>query len=187
MTLLASDLPPRTTPTGTPYRVAVVCLGNICRSPMADVVVNDRLEAAGLDDRVEVVSAGTGGWHVGGPMDRRAAALLTTHGYDATRHRAQQFDADWFDDVDLVLAMDADNYADLVALGPRDRVRMFRDFDPQGDAGDRDVPDPYFGGDDGFEYVLAIVERTADVLVPVLGQVVDQVVGDVVDRVEADD
>ena len=75
MTLRAGDLPPRTTPTGTPYRVAVVCLGNICRSPMADVVVNDRLETAGLDDRVEVVSAGTGGWHVGGPMDRRAAAL----------------------------------------------------------------------------------------------------------------
>ena len=127
MTLHAGDLPPRTTPTGTPYRVAVVCLGNICRSPMADVVVNDRLEAAGLDGRVEVVSAGTGGWHVGGPMDRRAAALLTTHGYDATRHRAQQFDAGWFDAVDLVLAMDADNFADIVAMGPSDRVRRNAD------------------------------------------------------------
>jgi protein-tyrosine phosphatase len=183
MTPRAGDLPPRTTPTGTPYRVAVVCLGNICRSPMADVVVNDRLEAAGLDDRVEVVSAGTGGWHVGGPMDRRAAALLTTHGYDATRHRAQQFEADWFDDVDLVLAMDADNFADLVAMGPADRVRMFRDFDPRGAAGDRDVPDPYFGGDDGFEDVLAMVERTADALVPALSRLVDPVV----DPVEADD
>ena len=173
MSLRARDLPPRKTPAGTPYRVAVVCLGNICRSPMADVVVNERLESAGLDDRVEVVSAGTGGWHVGGTMDRRAAALLTTRGYDATRHRAQQFDSDWFDAVDLVLAMDADNYADLVALGPRGRVRMFRDFDPQGDAGDRDVPDPYIGGDDGFEDVLAIVVRTADARVPGVGQVVD--------------
>ena len=188
MTLRASDLPPRTTPTGTPYRVAVVCLGNICRSPMADVVVNDRLEAAGLDDRVEVVSAGTGGWHVGGPMDRRAAALLTTHGYDATRHRAQQFDAGWFDAVDLVLAMDADNFADIVAMGPSDRVRMFRDFDPRvGAADDRDVPDPYFGGDDGFEDVLAMVERTADALVPALSRLVDPMVDPVVDPVEADD
>ena len=192
MTLRASDLPPRTTPTGTPYRVAVVCLGNICRSPMADVVVNDRLEAAGLDDRVEVVSAGTGGWHVGGPMDRRAAALLTTHGYDATRHRAQQIEADWFDDVDLVLAMDADNFADLVAMGPADRVRMFRDFDPRvGAAGDRDVPDPYFGGDDGFEEVLAMVERTADALVPVLSRLVDPMadprVDPMIEPVEADD
>jgi protein-tyrosine phosphatase len=184
MTLRAGDLPPRTTPDGTPYRVAVVCLGNICRSPMADVVINDRLEAAGLDDQVEVISAGTGGWHVGGPMDRRAAALLTTHGYDATRHRAQQFGTDWFDDVDLVLAMDADNFQDLVALGPADRVRMFRDFDPRASAaGDRAVPDPYFGGDDGFEDVLAIVERTADALVRVLAETLDPVV----DPVEADD
>lgn len=175
MTLRASDLPSRTTPPGTPYRVAVVCLGNICRSPMADVVVNDRLEAAGLDGRVEVVSAGTGGWHVGGPMDRRAAALLTAHGYDATRHRAQQVDADWFDDVDLVLAMDTDNFADLVELGPASRVRMFRDFDPRvRPAGDRDVADPYFGGDDGFAEVLAIVERTADALVPVLAEAVER-------------
>jgi protein-tyrosine phosphatase len=171
MTLRASDLPPRTTPSGTPYRVAVVCLGNICRSPMADVVLTDRVEAAGLADRVEVVSAGTGGWHVGGPMDRRAAALLTTHGYDASRHVAQQFGSPWFDDVDLVLAMDADNYADIVAQGPDTTVRMFRDFDPRATAADRDVPDPYFGGDDGFEVVLAMVERTSDALVAALQQV----------------
>ena len=88
---MTAALPARTRAGGAPYRVAVVCLGNICRSPMADVVLTDRVEAAGLADRVEVVSAGTGGWHVGGPMDRRAAALLTTHGYDASRHVAQQF------------------------------------------------------------------------------------------------
>lgn len=171
MTAGADDLPARTTPPGTPYRVAVVCLGNICRSPMADVVLNDRLASAGLVDRVEVVSAGTGGWHVGGPMDRRAAALLTTHGYDASRHAAQQFGPDWFDEVDLVLAMDAANHDDLVAQGPADRVLMFRDFDPRVEDGDRDVPDPYYGGDDGFEDVLAMVERTSDVLVAALAQV----------------
>ena len=162
----------------TPYRIAVVCLGNICRSPMAAVVLSDRVERAGLSDDVEVVSAGTGGWHVGGPMDERAARLLTSHGYDATRHRARQFDADWFEDCDLILAMDSDNHRDVTGLAPEHgtshamaqepaTVRMFRDFDP---AGTGDVPDPYFGGDDGFDEVLSMVERTADALVAELQQ-----------------
>lgn len=170
---MTPPLPGPTRPAGTPYRVAVICLGNICRSPMADVVLNDRLERAGLQDRVEVVSAGTGGWHVGGPMDRRAAAVLTTHGYDASRHRAQQFGPDWFDHMDLVLAMDTDNYADITAQGPHGTVRMFRDFDPlvTGPDDDRDVPDPYYGGDEGFDRVLAMVERTSDALVEALSEV----------------
>ena len=163
---MTADLPARTR-TGTPYRIAVVCLGNICRSPMAGVVLDDRIERKDLRDMVEVVTAGTGGWHVGGPMDPRAAALLTSHGYDATVHRAQQFGADWFDDVDLILAMDSANYVDIVAQGPRAKVRMFRDFDPLVGPGDdaRDVPDPYFGGDEGFDEVLAMVGRTADAIV----------------------
>jgi len=160
----------------TPYRVAVVCLGNICRSPMAHVVLEERLQDAGLADRVEVVSAGTGGWHVGGPMDERAAALLTRHGYDASRHRARQFERDWFDDADLVLAMDAGNHADLAALGtPRPgQLRMFREFDPRSDDGDREVPDPYHGGDEGFADVLAMVERTCDALVAALAERLEQ-------------
>jgi protein-tyrosine phosphatase len=166
---MTSVLPPASRRTGAPYRIAVVCLGNICRSPMADVVLNDRLQRAELAEAVEVISAGTGHWHVGGPMDDRAAALLTRHGYDATRHRARQFDPSWFDDVDLVLAMDSANYADVTRLGPATSVRMFRDFDPLAEeAGDRDVPDPYFGGDDGFEAVLEIIERTSDALVQAL-------------------
>jgi len=135
---------------------------------MADVVLRDRLRTAGLTDLVEVVSAGTGGWHVGGAMDERAAALLTTRGYDPTSHRAQQFLAEWFADTDLVLAMDADNHHDVMTLaaGPaHERVRMFRDLDPLASDHDRDVPDPYFGGDEGFGQVLAMVERTADALV----------------------
>jgi protein-tyrosine phosphatase len=169
---------PRGRRPGAPYRVALVCLGNICRSPMADVVLTDRLEAAGLDRAVEVVSAGTGGWHVGDPMDRRAAALLTAHGYDASRHRASQFDDGWFDDCDLVLAMDGDNLADLVAMHPGtadERLRMFRDFDPRsGGEHDRDVPDPYYGGDDGFEGVLTMVERTCAALVTALERTLDR-------------
>jgi protein-tyrosine phosphatase len=133
---------------------------------MADVVLNARVAGAGLDDRVTVVSAGTGDWHVGDAMDHRAAALLTDQGYDASRHRAQQVLARWLDEHDLVLAMDADNLADLGALagGAADgeRLRAFRDFDPEGPG---DVPDPYYGGDAGFRDVLAMVERTADEIV----------------------
>ena len=155
---------------GKPYRIAVVCLGNICRSPMAGAVLEDRIRRAGLDDRVEVVSAGTGDWHIGNPMDRRAAAALAAAGLDPSGHRAQQFEATWFDSFDLVLAMDAANRDDLAALGAEvgvnpERVRMFRDFDPLADDTDREVPDPYYGGDEGFDTVLRIVQRTADHLV----------------------
>jgi protein-tyrosine phosphatase len=147
------------------YRIALVCLGNICRSPMADVVLSARVVEAGVDDRVTVVSAGTGGWHAGDPMDRRAAALLTAEGYDASRHRAQQVLATWLDEHDLVLAMDRDNLRDLRALGDAeaDRVRLFRDFDPDEPGGE--VPDPYYGGDAGFRTVLTMVERTSAAIV----------------------
>jgi protein-tyrosine phosphatase len=138
------------------YRIALVCLGNICRSPIAHVVLDDRLVRAGLDDRVEVSSSGTGAWHVGEPMDRRAAAVLRDAGYDPSRH-------------DLVLAMDASNLADIVDQAPQDglregHVRMFREFDPEARDG-LEVPDPWYGGSDGFRDVLAMIERTTDGLV----------------------
>lgn len=146
------------------YRIALVCLGNICRSPTAGVVLSARVLDAGLGDRVEVVSAGTGDWHVGGAMDRRAAALLTTEGYDASRHVAQQVRSSWLEELDLVLAMDEQNLRDLRSLGESDptRLRLFRDFDP---AGTGDVPDPYYGGETGFRDVLTMVERTSEALV----------------------
>lgn len=157
-------LPPARTPGH--YRIEIVCLGNICRSPTAHVVLTDRLAAAGLDDRVEVVSSGTGDWHVGKPMDRRAAATLTAAGYDASRHRARQWAG--HGTADLTLAMDAANLADLG--GADERTRKFREFDPRRgtDEGGTDVPDPYYGGDDGFEEVLTMVERTASALVEAL-------------------
>lgn len=152
------------------YRIALVCLGNICRSPMADVVLAERAREAGLDDVIAVASCGTGDWHVGHPMDRRAAAVLTEHGYDASRHRARQFDPGWLDDHDLVLAMDGQNLADIGGHG--ERVRRFRDFDPEVDPGETgaDVPDPYYGGPAGFEEVLRMVERTSTALVAALRQ-----------------
>jgi protein-tyrosine phosphatase len=148
------------------YRVALVCLGNICRSPIADVVLNDRLAGAGLADDIEVTSCGTATWHIGEAMDPRAAEVLSRAGYDAGRHRAQHFGAGWFDH-DLILAMDATNLADIVALLPadrRDRVRLFRSYDPEAH-GEEPVPDPFYGGPEGFENVLEIVERTSDALV----------------------
>ncbi|GAB3792690.1 low molecular weight protein-tyrosine-phosphatase [Nocardioides ungokensis] len=151
--------------TSSRYAVALVCLGNICRSPMADVVLSARVEEAGLADRVSIASSGTGDWHVGQPMDRRAAATLTAAGYDASRHRAQQYAPTWRDEFDLVLAMDGQN---LVDIGGADhRVRLFRDFDPLEPGGE--VPDPYYGGDAGFEEVLTMVERTAATIVAQLG------------------
>ncbi len=146
------------------YRIALVCLGNICRSPMADVVLNACLAEAGLGDAVEVTSSGTAGWHVGKVMDERAAALLTQEGYDASRHRARQFDPAWLDDHDLVLAMDGSNLDDLG--GRSDRVLKFRDLDPVETGAD--VPDPYYGGPAGFEEVLRMVERTSTTIVTAL-------------------
>ena len=154
-------LPPPRTPGS--YRIELVCLGNICRSPTAHVVLESRLADAGLDDRVEVTSSGTGGWHVGHPMDDRAAATLDAAGYDPTRHRARQYDARP-GAYDVVLVMDGSNLADVG--GRTDRVGLFRDLDPV-DPG-AEVPDPYYGGADGFEEVLAMVERTSDAIVAAL-------------------
>ena len=142
---------------------------------MADVVLGQLVDDAGLAGRVTVASCGTGDWHVGQPMDERAAAVLRARDYDASLHRAQQFSPSWLADHDLVLAMDASNLADLRDVpapsgGPSDpqRVRLFGDFDPVEPGGE--VPDPYYGGEQGFEEVLEMVERTCGVLVSALQQ-----------------
>ena len=151
------------------FRIGLVCLGNICRSPMAEVVLTAKLEEAGLDDRVTVASSGTGDWHIGEPMDPRAAARLAAEGYDGAGHRARQFDPSWFDSYDLLLAMDEKNAAELRRQArteaDRARIRLFRDYDPLASDDDRSVPDPWYGTEDGFAEVLAIIERTADALV----------------------
>ena len=152
-------------PTGSPYRIAFVCLGNICRSPMADVILRELLLEAGLDDKVAVTSCGTGDWHLGEPMDPRAADHLRAAGYDPSAHRAQQYDPTWLEN-DLVLAMDSKNLDDITGgRGAGDRVRMFRSFDPEAEPGDLDVPDPWYAGDESFAVVLGIVERTCRQLI----------------------
>ena len=150
-----------------PYRVSMVCLGNICRSPIAEVVLRQMVEDEGLGDRVVVTSAGTGHWHVGGPMDPGSATELRAHGLDPSRHVAQQMTADRVGEFDLLVAMDTANLADLqemVGDRRRPRVVLLRDLDPDGDP-DQSVPDPYGGGPEGFATVYAQVEAACAGLV----------------------
>jgi protein-tyrosine phosphatase len=136
-------------------------MGNICRSPTAEGVMRGLLREEGLEDAVEVDSAGTGDWHVGSPPDARATAAARARGVTLDGAARQVRRAD-FDDFDLILAADRRNLRELNALVPpeaRAKVHLLREFDP-GSAGapDLDVPDPYYGGDDGFEHVLDLVE-----------------------------
>lgn len=139
-------------------RVEVVCTGNICRSPIGEVVLRAKLAEAGVDD-VVVTSSGTGGWHIGDPMDERAAAALARRGYDGSAHRAQKFSSGWFAERDLVLAMDSGHLSALQRRGGADLavpVELFAEVD---------VSDPYYGDDRGFDEVLEQIEKAAEVWV----------------------
>jgi low molecular weight protein-tyrosine phosphatase len=141
-------------------RVLFVCLGNICRSPTAEAVMARLVADADLEHAIELDSAGTGGWHVGSPPDARATAAAAARGIEM-RGVARQVEREDFERFDLLLAMDAENHRDLRALAPNAeaaaKVRLLREFDPAAEA-DRDVPDPYYGGEDGFDHVLDLVE-----------------------------
>ncbi|MCW2932752.1 MAG: protein-tyrosine-phosphatase [Actinomycetia bacterium] len=162
----ASLLPPARDPAG-PYRVCLVCLGNICRSPMAEVVLRAQLATAGLAGRITVDSAGTGGWHVGEPMNSSARAALARRGYDGDAHRARQFTAAWLPGRDLVLAMDVSNLKTLEPLfrtDPPDSYRL-RLFGNAAELRGADVPDPYGGSAAEFDGVLTMLETATPALV----------------------
>lgn len=143
-------------------RVLFVCLGNICRSPTAQAATVEALEDVGIAGLVTLDSAGIGGWHVGNPPDRRMRAAADHAGLRLTG-RARQVTATELDEWDLVLAMDRSNLDELRAMAPsaevRDRIRLFREFD--GDADHDDVPDPYYGGAQGFAEVVRICRAAA--------------------------
>jgi protein-tyrosine phosphatase len=146
-----------------PYRVCFVCTGNICRSPMAESVFRAHVAQAGLDELVEVDSAGTDGWHEGDCTDRRTVAVLEAGGYESD-HAARRFRASWFSRLDLVIALDAGHLKALrhLATTAEDagKVRLLRSYDPA--AGDQlDVPDPYYGQMDGFDACLEMVEAAS--------------------------
>ena len=143
-------------------RILFVCMGNICRSPTAEGVMRRLVEQAGVGDRVEVESAGTGGWHAGEAPDERAALAARRRGVRLAGAARQVRAAD-FRDFDLLIAMDRENLRELLALAPdedaAEKVRLLREFDPASSGAlDLDVPDPYYGGDRGFETVLDMVE-----------------------------
>ena len=140
-------------------RVLFVCMGNICRSPTAEGVFRKLLDDEGLSDAIEVDSAGTHAYHVGEQPDTRTIAAAMKRGIDISWRRGRQVARRDFDAFDLVLEMDRENHRDLVAVaGPKadGKLHLFLDFAPE--AKHREVPDPYFGGADGFETVLDLVE-----------------------------
>jgi protein-tyrosine phosphatase len=132
---------------------------------MAETLIRAELQAAGLAGRVSVESAGTGDWHLGERMDRRARAELARRGYDSSRHRARQINSDWLERFDLLIAMDASNLRDLQQMAAgrpdlADRIRLFRSFDPAAPAGAQ-VPDPYGGGHEEFARVFDMMRAAA--------------------------
>jgi protein-tyrosine phosphatase len=143
-------------------RLLFVCMGNICRSPTAEGVMRHLVAERGLEDEIVIDSAGTGGWHVGHPPDERSARVAAGRGIVLEGAARQVRPAD-FRDFDLLLCADASNARELRRLAPdaeaAAKIRLLREFDPgsQG-APDLDVPDPYYGGPDGFDHVLDLVE-----------------------------
>jgi len=149
--------------------ILLVCMGNICRSPTAEGVLRDKLESAGLGDKVRLDSAGTHDYHVGKAPDRRAQEAARKRGYDLSDLRARQVSARDFAEFDLILAMDQDNYQSLLQACPeqhRHKVRLFLSFSSQ--FANQEVPDPYYGGPQGFDRVLDMVEDAAEGLIATL-------------------
>jgi protein-tyrosine phosphatase len=135
-------------------------MGNICRSPTAEGVMRSLLREEGLEGEIEIDSAGTGGWHAGDPPDARATAAAARRGIVLEGAARQIRPAD-FEEYDLVLAADRENLRDLRRIAPdgaQEKIRLLRSFDPESRDGDLDVPDPYYGGPDGFEEVLDLVK-----------------------------
>ena len=156
-----------------PVRIHFVCLGNICRSPIAEAVFRDKVKEAGLADAFHIQSSGTGDWHVGEGADDRMRQTAKEHGHSLEDHSASQFQKNDLEATDHVFVMDKNNLNDVLFFDEDDRysnkVRLFRAFDPE--PRDDQVPDPYYGGEQGFETVYDIVDRTTDVL---LDRLVDE-------------
>ena len=148
------------TSTPPPFKLLFVCMGNICRSPAADGVLRRIVTESGLSDRIHIDSAGTGGWHAGSKADHRMRHHAAQRGY-ALDHIARQVSEDDFDEFDLILVMDRQNLREIrsfnAAGDKMGKVKLFCEFAE--DREETEVPDPYYGGAQGFEQVLDIVEN----------------------------
>jgi len=150
----------------------VVCSGNICRSPIGEKVLQAAFDAAGLGDRVTVSSAGTGDWHVGEPANSRAVRVLAAAGYPI-EHAARQITAADIVDLDLLLAADHGHLRELRRLTTQhQKIALLRSFDPAADSDE--VPDPYYGPDEDFEQVLAMIRAAAPGVVAAVGERLDR-------------
>jgi protein-tyrosine phosphatase len=150
------------------FQVSMVCTGNICRSPMAEIVFRSLVEKAGLSRQVQVSSAGTGDWHVGERADPRTVIALSNRGFDGEGHRAKQFDASKFDDLDLILALDRTHERAIRSYArtddDRSKIRLLTSFDPELAQQVPDVPDPYYADAAVFDSTLALIERACQAL-----------------------
>jgi len=137
-----------------------VCLGNICRSPMAEALFLDKAKSRGITSTFEVDSCGTGDWHIGQLPDKRTIETLQNHGIEVSS-TARQIRKSDLDDYDYILVMDRSNYSNVTSiLGRSDKIKMMRDYDSRNSGAD--VPDPYFGGTDGFENVFSILDEATE-------------------------
>ncbi len=147
-----------------PYKLLFVCLGNICRSPAAENIMNHLIEEAGLSDTIVCDSAGTSSYHVGSPPDRRMTVAANSKLGIKMRGHARQFKKSDFQDFDLILAMDKENYNNILYLDPngqyREKVRLMCDFCSHHTL--KEVPDPYYGGTDGFEKVIDLLNDACE-------------------------
>lgn len=145
--------------------VLFVCLGNICRSPTAHGVFETMVEQADLQNNISIDSCGTGDWHIGHAPDRRSARAALARGYDLSHLRARQVSAEDFHRFDYILAMDNQNLADLRAMAPASYTGVLDLFLGYAEnAGETEVPDPYYGGESGFDYVIDLVEQASRAL-----------------------
>lgn len=143
--------------------ILFVCMGNICRSPTAEGVFRHKVEAAGLSDQFHIDSAGTHAYHVGEPPDRRSQATAREQGYDLSMQQARKVSEFDFHEFDLIIAMDSDNLARLEAKQPPNgRAQLSLMLDYSSTARGEDVPDPYYGGSQGFSHVLNLIEEAAE-------------------------
>lgn len=148
-----------------PFKVVFVCLGNICRSPTAEGIFIHKVKQAGLQNYFYIDSAGTAAYHVGEPANSKSQATANQHGINLPS-KARKFDYADFEEFDLILAMDSENYKNISQLDRKshfsDKIKMMRAFDPQPQDGE--VPDPYYGGQQGFENVFQVLDRSTETL-----------------------